>query len=52
METLAILIPVSLSLGLLGLAAFWWTVKSNQYDDPDGDGQRFLSGDYDDHPKP
>ena len=51
MEILAILIPVSLFLGLLGLAAFFWTVRSNQYDDPEGDSQRFLSGEHDDHPK-
>ena len=51
MEILAILIPVSLFLGLLGLAAFFWTVRSNQYDDPEGDSQRLLSGEHDDHPK-
>lgn len=52
METLAILIPVSLGLGGLGLAAFLWAVRSDQYDDPDGDAQRFLSSDWDDRPKP
>ena len=52
MEVLVILIPVSLLLGGAGLLFFVWTVKSNQYDDPDGDAQRILSGQWDDHPKP
>ncbi|MGA0922980.1 MAG: cbb3-type cytochrome oxidase assembly protein CcoS [Rhodobacteraceae bacterium] len=52
MEILVILIPVSLLLGGAGLLFFVWTVKSNQYDDPDGDAQRILSGQWDDHPKP
>ena len=52
MEILVILIPVSLLLGGAGLLFFVWTVKANQYDDPDGDAQRILSGQWDDHPKP
>ncbi len=52
MDMLAILIPVSLFLGALGLVAFLWTLKSRQYDDPDGDSQRILSRDWDDRPKP
>ena len=51
MEVLAILIPVSLLLGGLGLAAFFWTLKSKQYDDPKGDAHRILSDEYDDKPK-
>lgn len=51
MEVLAILIPVSILLGLLGLAGFVWTLRRGQYDDPEGDAQRFLSSDYDDRPK-
>ena len=51
MEVLAYLIPVSLVLGGLGLGAFLWTLRHKQYEDPEGDGQRFLSGDWDDHPK-
>ena len=50
MEVLAFLIPVSLSLGVLGLVAFWWTLRSDQYDDPEGDSARILRDDYDDHP--
>ncbi|SDL36804.1 cbb3-type cytochrome oxidase assembly protein CcoS [Aliiruegeria lutimaris] len=51
MEVLVFLIPISLFLGGIGLAAFFWTVKSDQYDDPEGDSQRILSKEYDDHPK-
>jgi cbb3-type cytochrome oxidase maturation protein len=52
MNILTYLIPISLTLGALGLAAFIYTVKSNQYDDPEGDARRILSDDWDDHPKP
>lgn len=51
MEVLSFLIPASLGLGLLGLGAFVWTLRSRQYDDPDGDAHRILRDDYDDHPK-
>lgn len=51
MEVLGILIPVSLLLGGLGLAAFVWALKRRQYDDPKGDSERILSDEYDDHPK-
>ncbi len=50
MNVLVILIPVSLVLGGLGLAAFYWTMRSRQYDDPDGDAERILRPDYDDRP--
>lgn len=51
MNILAVLIPVSLILGGIGLAAFVFTLRARQYDDPEGDAQRILSDDYDDHPK-
>jgi len=51
MEILAYLIPISLFLGGVGLAAFVYTVRSNQYDDPDGNSQRILNTEYDDKPK-
>lgn len=52
MEILAILIPVSLFLGGLGLVAFFWSLKNRQYDDPEGDSRRILTSDWDDKPKP
>lgn len=52
MEILAILIPVSLFLGGIGLAAFFWALKSKQFDDPHGDAARILKTDYDDRPAP
>ncbi len=42
MTGLLILIPVSVFLGLLGLAAFIWSLKSDQYRDLDGDASRIL----------
>ena len=39
------LIPAALSLAALGLAAFFWTLKSGQYDDPEGDAARILIDD-------
>lgn len=52
MTVLGLLIPVSLILGGLGLWGFLYTLRSEQYDDPDGDAQRILSGEFDDQPKP
>ncbi|WP_170387639.1 MULTISPECIES: cbb3-type cytochrome oxidase assembly protein CcoS [Ruegeria] len=52
MEVLAYLIPISLFLGGVGLVAFIYTVRSNQYDDPEGDARRILSDEWDDKPKP
>ncbi|MDF0601062.1 cbb3-type cytochrome oxidase assembly protein CcoS [Psychromarinibacter sp. C21-152] len=51
MDVLVYLIPISLILGGLGLAAFVWTLKTRQYDDPEGDSRRILSDEYDDKPK-
>lgn len=52
MEMLAYLIPISLFMGGLGLAAFFWALRGRQYDDPEGDSHRILSKDWDEHPKP
>lgn len=52
MDILLYLIPISLFLGGLGLAAFVFTVRTNQYDDPEGDARRILNSEWDDHPKP
>jgi len=42
MNVLAVLIPVSLVLGAVGLIAFMWTVRSDQYDDAMGNAARIL----------
>ncbi len=47
MNVLLILIPCSLILGLGALVAFVWTVRSGQYDDPEGDAARILMDDDD-----
>ncbi|MGR3496190.1 cbb3-type cytochrome oxidase assembly protein CcoS [Citreimonas sp.] len=52
MNILVILIPVSLLMGLAGLATFVWTIRSGQYDDPAGDQARALSPQNDDAPRP
>jgi cbb3-type cytochrome oxidase maturation protein len=49
MNTLLILIPVALFLGLLGLVAFLWAMRSGQFDDLDGAATRIL---FDDRPQP
>lgn len=51
MEILSYLIPISLLLGGLGLAGFFWMVKARQFDDPEGDANRILSEEFDDKPK-
>lgn len=42
MDILIVLIPAALLLGGLGLAAFLWSLKSNQYEDLEGAAQRIL----------
>lgn len=42
MTGLAILIPIALGMGLLGLAAFFWSMKDGQYDDMEGAANRIL----------
>lgn len=36
------LIPVSIGLGLIGLTAFFWALRHNQYDDLEGAAARIL----------
>lgn len=49
MNHLIILIPAALGLGLLGLLAFLWSLKSGQYSDMEGAAWRALQ---DEPPKP
>ncbi len=45
MTALLYLIPAALFLGLLGLLAFAWAMRSGQYDDLDGAARRILFDD-------
>jgi cbb3-type cytochrome oxidase maturation protein len=47
MSALAWLMPVALSLGLIGLAGFLWSLKSGQFDDLEGAAYRILEDDGD-----
>ena len=51
MTILLYLIPAALFLGLLGLVAFLWAMRSGQFDDLDGAAHRILFDD-DDPPRP
>lgn len=42
MESLYLLIPLSIVVLAASLVGFFWAVKSGQYDDLDGDGERIL----------
>ncbi len=52
MTVLGFLIPAALLLGLGGLAAFLWSVRSGQYDDLDGAAARILIEDEADRIEP
>jgi cbb3-type cytochrome oxidase maturation protein len=45
MKSLIYLMPVAISLGLAGLGAFVWSLRSGQYEDMDGAAQRILLDD-------
>jgi len=45
MTVLLYLVPAALLLGLLGLGAFLWALKSGQFDDLDGAAHRILFDD-------
>jgi cbb3-type cytochrome oxidase maturation protein len=45
MDSLLLLVPAALLLGLAGLAAFLWALRNGQFDDPEGSAGRIL---YDD----
>lgn len=47
MSGLVYLIPAALFLGVLGLGAFIWALRSGQFDDLDGAAQRILFDDDD-----
>jgi cbb3-type cytochrome oxidase maturation protein len=45
MNVLMYLVPMALLLGLIGLVAFLWSLRSGQYDDLDGAALRILPDD-------
>jgi cbb3-type cytochrome oxidase maturation protein len=45
MNVLVYLVPMALALGLTGLAAFLWSLRSGQYDDVEGAAVRMLTDD-------
>ena len=49
MDVLLLLVPLALLLGAVGLGAFLWSLRSGQFDDPDGAAGRIL---FDDDPPP
>ena len=49
MEVLVFLVPLALTLGLVGLVGFLWSLKNGQYDDLDGAAWRAIA---DDEPVP
>lgn len=42
MSGLAILIPIALGMGGLGLAVFFWAMRNGQFEDLDGAAHRIL----------
>jgi len=45
MNVLIFLVPLALALGLIGLVAFLWSLRSGQYDDMEGAALRILPDD-------
>jgi cbb3-type cytochrome oxidase maturation protein len=45
MNVLIYLVPIALTLGLIGLAAFLWSLRNGQYNDVEGSALRVLSDD-------
>ncbi|ATE60724.1 cbb3-type cytochrome oxidase assembly protein CcoS [Thauera sinica] len=50
MESLYLLIPVSVILVFIIGALFWWSLRSGQYDDLEGPAYRLLLDDRDEFP--
>jgi cbb3-type cytochrome oxidase maturation protein len=45
MNVLVYLVPLAIGLGLTGLFAFLWAMRTGQFDDPQGAARRILSDD-------
>lgn len=44
------LVPIALGMGLVGLGAFMWSLRTGQYEDLDGAAERVLISDAADAP--
>lgn len=45
--SLMVLIPLSLCMGAIGLGAFFWALRHDQFDDPEGAAWRVIPADGD-----
>lgn len=50
MESMYILVPISLILGAVIIYFFWWSGKTGQFDDLEGPAHRILMDDDSVHP--
>ena len=51
MNVLIYLVPIARALGFSGLVAFFWAMKSGQFDDLDGAAHRIVHDENDDEPR-
>ena len=42
MSAMAVLIPIGIIMGVAGLGAFLWSLRTGQYEDMDGAAERIL----------
>lgn len=52
MDVILYLIPAALFLGLLGLGAFLWALRSGQFEDLEGEASRILFDEDEDQTPP
>lgn len=45
MDIILYLVPIALTLGLVGLVGFFWAMRHGQFDDMEGNAQRILHED-------
>jgi cbb3-type cytochrome oxidase maturation protein len=45
MDVMIVLVPGALALGAMGLVAFLWSLRANQYEDLEGAAHRILIDD-------
>jgi cbb3-type cytochrome oxidase maturation protein len=50
MDAFLVLTIAAIALGGMGVAVFFWTLRSGQYDDLDGAAERILMDDENDRP--